>query len=234
MKIYPAIDILDGKCVRLLQGEYDKSTVYSDDPAMMAEKWQQQGAQYLHLVDLDGARIGKPINDKTVASILQKVDIPIQLGGGIRTLDDIQMYINMGVTRLILGTSAVGNDQFIKKAISLCGEKIVVGIDAKKGFVATDGWENLSEYDSIQFAKKMESLGVKTIVYTDIATDGMLSGPNIVAMEKMVQSVTMEVIASGGVANAGDVDRLRKIGVSGVIIGKALYSGNINLKEILG
>lgn len=233
MVIYPAIDILDGKCVRLTQGDYDKSVIYSDNPENVAVRWKNCGAKYLHIVDLNGARLGKPVNTKTVQAVLKNVDIPIQLGGGIRTLENIDMYIKMGVSRVILGTSAVQSEQFISNAVLKYREKIAVGVDAKNGFAATDGWENVSGKSALELAFAMQRCGVGTIIYTDIATDGMLKGPNLVAMEKMTSAVSVNIIASGGVSSAADIERLKKTGVSGVIIGKALYSGNVKLEDCI-
>ncbi|MCK9480051.1 MAG: 1-(5-phosphoribosyl)-5-[(5-phosphoribosylamino)methylideneamino]imidazole-4-carboxamide isomerase [Firmicutes bacterium] len=233
MVIYPAIDILVGKCVRLSQGDYSKSVTYSEKPEQIAAQWEKCGAKYLHIVDLDGARRGMPTNTKTVEGILKSVKIPIQLGGGIRTIDDIDMYIKMGVSRVILGTSAVQSEGFIRNAVLKHQEKIAVGIDAKDGFAATNGWEKVSSLSAFELAGTMYEAGVKTIIYTDIATDGMLRGPNIAAMKEMADSVPIDIIASGGVACIDDVERLKKTGVSGVIIGKALYSGNIELEECI-
>jgi phosphoribosylformimino-5-aminoimidazole carboxamide ribotide isomerase len=233
MTIYPAIDILDGKCVRLSQGKYDKSTIYSDKPYIMAQKWEKAGARYLHLVDLDGAKAGRPVNTAVIGEILKKVSIPVQLGGGIRKPEDIELYISMGISRVVLGTSAVENHEFVRLALQKHGEKIAVGIDAKDGMAATGGWETVSNFPAVDLAKKMCDLGVKTIIYTDIATDGMLSGPNVKAMKEMADSISSRVIASGGVSSLEDVKRLIPTGVSGVIIGRALYTGNLKLEDCL-
>ncbi len=222
MIIYPAIDILGGKCVRLTQGRYSDSTIYGDTPWEMAKKWESLGAKHLHLVDLDGAKAGRPINIKAVREVIENVSIPVQLGGGIRTADDIKMLMEVGVARVILGTSAVKNPDLVTDAVKVYGGKIAVGIDAKDGFVAISGWEEVSGFSAVEFAKIMEECGVETIIYTDIATDGMLTGPNLAAMSEMVQSVNMNVIASGGVGKAEDVKNLAPTGVSGVIIGRAL------------
>ncbi len=233
MTIYPAIDMLGGKCVRLTQGRYDDSTVYGDTPWEMAKKWERLGAKRLHLVDLDGAKAGKPVNLDAVRDIIKNVDIPVQLGGGVRTMADIDLLIGLGVSRVILGTSAVKSKAFVAETVKKYGSKIAVGIDAKDGYVAISGWEEVSGFGAVDFAKMMEEIGVQTIIYTDIATDGMLTGPNLAAMREMVESVNMNVIASGGVGRAEDVKNLVPTGVSGVIIGRALYTGNVKLEDCL-
>jgi len=235
MVIYPAIDIMGGRCVRLIQGRFDKETVYSDDPCMTAKQWEKMGAEYLHVVDLDGARTGEPVNLPLIIKIAAEVGIPVQTGGGIRTLKTIETVLKGGVKRVILGTSAVENRDFVKEALRNFGkEAIVVGIDAKDGMVATDGWVKTSGINAVEFAKEMHGLGVATIIYTDIARDGMLLGPNFSAIENMVKSLPdVDVIASGGVSCINDICRLKAIGASGTIIGKALYTGDIDLKEAL-
>lgn len=233
MVIYPAVDIKDGKCVRLLQGSYGKITVYSDNPVEMAEKWMDQGAEYLHTVDLDGARTGEPINIPYISEIAKRINIPVQMGGGIRTIEMIENALNSGIRRVILGTSAVKNPQLVKEALLKYGNRIVIGIDSKDEKVAIEGWEKVSEFTAVDFAKRMEDLGAKTIIYTDISTDGMLKGPNLKAMEQMVQAVGLDVIASGGVGRIEDIKELKGTGVAGVIVGKALYTGNVDLREAI-
>jgi phosphoribosylformimino-5-aminoimidazole carboxamide ribotide isomerase len=233
MVIYPAVDIKDGKCVRLVQGKFDAVTVYSDSPVDMAFKWEKIGAEYLHVIDLDGARNGKIKNIGIIGDIASKLSIPIQVGGGIRTLETIQQLLGKGVQRVILGTAAVRDRKLVAEAVRLFGESIVIGIDAKGGRVAIEGWEKTSDFTSIAFAKMMQDIGVKTIIYTDIARDGMLKGPNLKAMEEMAREVDVDVIASGGVGCHKDVEDLKKTGVAGVIIGKALYTGNVDLGKIL-
>lgn len=233
MIIYPAIDIKGGKCVRLLRGEFDKVTEYSGNLVEMALKWEGQGAEYLHVVDLDGARSGDPRNSAAIGEIARSLKIPVQTGGGIRSIERIEKLLEEGVTRLILGTSAVKDGVFTRKTLRDYGDKIVIGIDAKDGMVAIDGWEKTSDFTAVEFAKKMESIGAKTIVYTDISRDGMLSGPNLKAMEEMVKAVGIDVIASGGVGRIDDIRNLKNTGVSGVIIGKALYTGDVNLAEAI-
>ena len=233
MTIYPAIDMLGGKCVRLTQGRYDDSTVYGENPADVAKEWEQKGASWLHIVDLDGARAGEPINLEEIKNIIKSVSIPIQLGGGIRTMEHIETLISMGISRVILGTSAVKNRQLVLDATQKFGEKIAVGIDAKDGYVAISGWEQVSEFKAVEFAKIIEACGVKTIIYTDIATDGMLTGPNLEAMSEMASEVSINVIASGGVGKLDDVKNLIPTGVSGAIIGRALYAGKLNLEDAI-
>lgn len=231
MRIYPAIDIKDGKCVRLEQGRFDNVSVYGDDPAAMAKKWQRLGGEFIHVVDLDGALKGTSVGADAISAICKAVDIPVQTGGGIRTLKDIALRLSWGVNRVILGTIAVTNPELVQHAVWEFGDKVVVGIDAKDGLVATHGWENVSSIDAIAFAKDMEHIGVKTIVYTDIATDGMLTGSNVAAMEAMAAQVDMDVIASGGIGCVDDILALKTTGVEGVIVGKALYTGRVELMD---
>jgi phosphoribosylformimino-5-aminoimidazole carboxamide ribotide isomerase len=233
MKIYPAIDVKDGRCVRLVQGKFNDVTVYSDDPIDMALKWESLGAEYLHVVDLDGARVGEPVNTSVISEMAVKLGIPVQLGGGIRSIEMIEILLCKGIQRVILGTSAVNDQELVKMAVKTFDNNLVIGIDAKDGFVAIEGWAKTSSFTAIGFAKKMEELGAKTIIYTDIDTDGMLSGPNLKAMEEMVKAVNIEIIASGGVSSIDDVKNLKEVGVSGAIIGKALYTGNIDLAEAI-
>lgn len=233
MIIYPAVDIKDGRCVRLVQGEFDKVTVYSDNPVEMGLKWERMGAQYLHVVDLDGARTGQIQNTPIISEMAVKLGISVQLGGGIRTVETIETLLCKGIHRVILGTSAVKNPELVKQALKTFEDSVVIGIDAKDGMVAIEGWAKTSEFTAIGFAKKMEELGAKTIIYTDISRDGMLAGPNLKAMEEMVKAVNIEVIASGGVRNIDDIRNLKNVGVSGVIVGKALYTGDLDLKEAI-
>lgn len=233
MIIYPAIDLLDGKCVRLSQGNYNKATVYSDNPAEFAAVWTAKGAMFIHVVDLNGARTGQPVNDSVLIEIVKNAGAPVQVGGGIRSMKRISELIEIGVQRVILGTGAVKNPDFVAEAVNNYGERIVVGIDAKDGYVAVDGWENKSSRKAIEFAKEMESLGVCTIIYTDISRDGMLNGPNLQAMKTMVSSVNCSVIASGGVSSIDDILALYSTGVSGVITGRALYENKFDLKEAI-
>ena len=234
MRIYPAIDIKDGKCVRLLKGDYNEVTVYGDSPAEMALRWESEGGEYIHVVDLDGAKAGQGVNAAIIADICKSVKVPVQTGGGVRSMEDIDAKINAGVARVIIGTQAVKNPQLVEDAVKKYGDKIAVGIDAKNGYVAVAGWEEVSNETAIDFAKKMEKIGVKTIIYTDIATDGTLAGPNVEAMREMAAAVSMDVIASGGIGCEADIESLKETGVEGVIVGKALYTDRVDLKKITG
>jgi phosphoribosylformimino-5-aminoimidazole carboxamide ribotide isomerase len=229
--MYPAIDLKDGQCVRLLKGEFDKKTVYSENPLETALLWQESGADFLHIVDLDGARSGEGKNRKVIKEIARKVNMKVQTGGGIRTMEDISSLLEEGVERVILGTAAVKNFALVEEAVKKYGDRIAVGIDAKDGFAATDGWEKVSELRAVDFAKKVEAVGVKTIIYTDIATDGALCGPNVEAMREMVENTSLDVIASGGVSSLDDIKALLKTGVEGAITGRAIYTGSLDLKE---
>ena len=233
MRIYPAIDIKDGKCVRLLQGRFSDVTVYGDDPVEMAKKWEAEGGEFIHVVDLDGALKGHGVNAEIIKNICGAVSVPVQTGGGIRTIEDIEAKLACGIRRVIIGTKAVSSPEFIKEAVEKYGDKIVIGIDAKDGYVAVEGWEKCSEFTAVEFAKQMVSLGVKTIVYTDIATDGTLKGPNLAAMEEMANSVDADIIASGGVGSLEHIKSLVPTGVEGVIVGRALYTGNVDLKKAI-
>ena len=231
MRIYPAIDIKDGKCVRLFKGRFDDMTVYGDSPAEMAKKWEAQGGEFIHVVDLDGALKGHGVNAEKIKEICESVSVPVQTGGGIRTMADIEAKLECGISRVIIGTKAVSDSEFVKEAVAKYGDKIVIGIDAKDGMVAVEGWEKTSDFTAVEFAKKMVSLGVKTIVYTDIATDGTLAGPNVEAMREMADAVDADIIASGGIGSLEDILSLKDTGVEGVIVGKALYTNRVDLKE---
>ncbi len=233
MIIYPAIDIIDGKCVRLQQGSYSEVTVFGDSPVEMALKWESQGARYLHVVDLDGARSGKTENHGIIKEIARKLSIPVQVGGGIRNPDTIEDLISAGLKRVILGTTAVNDQDMLETVLKEYGAKIAVGIDAKDGMVAIHGWEQTSGLTAVAFARKVEELGAQTVIYTDISRDGMLKGPNLAAMSEMAKAVGIEVIASGGVSCLGDIIDLKSTGVGGAIVGKALYTGNIALKDAI-
>lgn len=231
MRIYPAIDIKDGKCVRLFKGQFSDVTVYGDSPAEMAKKWEAQGGEYIHVVDLDGALRGHGVNADIIKNICSSVNVPVQTGGGIRTMEDIEAKLSCGISRVIIGTKAVSDSEFVKRAIDKYGEKIVIGIDAKDGMVAIEGWEKTSNFTAVEFAEKMVSIGVRTIVYTDIATDGTLAGPNVSAMSEMVKAVNADIIASGGIGSLEHIKSLMPTGVEGVIVGKALYTEKVNLIE---
>ncbi len=233
MLLIPAIDLKDGHCVRLKQGDMDQSTTFGEDPAAMARKWVDAGARRLHLVDLNGAFAGVPKNYSAIKSILKEVgdDIPVQLGGDIRDLDTIEKYIDGGLRYVIIGTAAVKNPGFLKDACSAFGGHIIVGLDAKDGKVATDGWSKLTGHEVVDLAKKFEDWGVESIIYTDIGRDGMLSGINIDATVKLAQALSIPVIASGGLSNMADIEQLCAVeseGVEGVICGRAIYSGDLD------
>jgi len=236
MLLIPAIDLKDGHCVRLIQGDMDQSTVFSEHPADMALQWVNKGARRLHLVDLNGAFAGKPQNFSAIRSILKAVgdDIPVQLGGGIRDLDTIEKYIDGGIRYIIIGTAAVKNPGFLKDACSAFGGHIIVGLDAKDGKVATDGWSKLTGHEVVDLAKKFEDYGVESIIYTDIGRDGMLSGINIEATVKLAQALSIPVIASGGLSNIQDIEKLCAVedeGIEGVICGRAIYSGDLDFEK---
>ena len=234
MLVIPAIDLKEGRCVRLEQGLMEKDTVYSDDPAAQARSWQEQGGELLHIVDLDGAFAGVPRNREAIAAIVRAIDIPTELGGGIRDLATIDAYLELGVDRVILGTVAKEKPQLVAEACRLFPGKIVVGIDAKDGLVAVRGWADVTEKKASDLAKEMEGFGVSAIIYTDIARDGMLQGPNLEATRLLAESISIPVIASGGVSSLRDIENLMAIeasGVVGVITGKAIYTGALDLRE---
>jgi len=233
MIIFPAIDIKDNKCVRLSQGDFNKINIYSNEPFDMAVKWESEGASFLHLVDLDGARSEEIINKKSIEKIAKNIGIPVQLGGGVRSEEKVKNLIDMGVERVIVGTIAVENKELLKKLVSKYKEKIVVSIDAKNGKVALRGWELVSEVDSIDLCKELEEIGVKTIVYTDISKDGMLEGPNFEIYKLLSQKTSLNIIASGGISSIDDIKKLKNMNIYGAITGKALYDNKIELKEVL-
>ena len=233
MIIFPAIDLRGGKCVRLIQGDFDKETVYSDDPQATALKWQSMGAKFLHVVDLDGARVGSPQNLDAIKKILDAVTVPIEVGGGIRTLDDAEKLLSLGVRRVILGSVAVENISLVEAAVKKFGDKIVVGIDARGGFVAVHGWEKSSEVTVGVLAKKIVAAGVKTIIYTDISKDGMLSGVNADSFANLAKFSGAEIVASGGVKSLEDIRALKAAKVAGVIVGKAIYTGALDLSAAI-
>ena len=233
MLLIPAIDLKDGKCVRLKQGDMNDSTAFGDDPAAIARRWVDAGARRLHLVDLNGAFAGRPINEAAIKAILAEVgdEIPVQLGGGIRDLDTIERYLDDGLSFIIIGTAAVKSPGFLKDACSAFGGHIIVGLDAKDGKVATDGWSKLTGHEVLDLARKFEDYGVEGVIYTDIGRDGMLTGINIDATVKLAKSLTIPVIASGGLSNLADIERLCAVeseGIEGVICGRAIYTGALD------
>ncbi len=238
MKIIPAIDIRGGNCVRLFQGDYAQETIYGKDPAAQAKAWQDAGAEIIHLVDLDGAKAGHPVNLEALEAICKAVTIPCELGGGIRTTDDAKQVFDLGISRVILGTAACEDPALAEKFISTFGtERVVVGIDAKDGMVALRGWVETSSVDAFALAKQLYLFGVSRIIYTDIATDGALCGPNLPAVTKLCNLVPdCSVIASGGISSAKDIADLTALNLpnlEGTIVGKALYSGNVTMSELL-
>lgn len=233
MQIWPAIDLRGGKCVRLKQGDYQRETTYGDDPAEMARRWVEQGADCLHLVDLDGARDGSNANLPAVESILAAVSVPCELGGGIRDEATIERLLGIGLARLVVGTRALKEPDWFRAMCRKYPGQLALGIDAKNGLVATDGWLQTSTTPAIDLARQFAAEPLAAIIYTDIAKDGMLQGPNLEAMAEMNAAASIDVIASGGVTSAADVRRLAEIGMAGCIIGRALYEGNLSLPEAL-
>ena len=232
MRLYPAIDLKGGQCVRLSQGDYDVVTVFNEDPVAVAKLWKKKGASYLHLIDLDGAKEGRGVNDVVIKQIIEAVSIPVQLGGGIRTLKAIEDKLACGVSRVILGSIAIKEPSFVSAAIEKFGaEKIVLGIDAKEGQVAIEGWLEVTPIKATLLAKEMVERGIRTIIYTDIAKDGMMQGPNYEMTRTLVQETGVAIIASGGVAQFHDLECIETLGVEGVIIGKALYLDAIDLEK---
>ena len=236
MNIIPAIDMMDGKCVRLMQCKFDQSTVFADDPVDMAKRWVDAGAKRLHLVDLNGSRFGKPQEIPTIKRILAAVNIPVQLGGGIRTIETERKILDNGVSRVIIGTSAALDSKLAQTIFTELRDNAILGVDARDGFVAVKGWEELTKETAIEFARRMQGLGAKRVIYTDISRDGMMRGANIAAMKKMAESLEIPVIASGGVSTLQDIHDLKaleNIGIEGVILGKALYTGSLTLEDAI-
>ncbi len=233
MQIYPAIDLRDGKCVRLKQGDYAQETVFGADPAAMAERWVAEGATYLHIVDLDGAKEGRPVNGRSIRAIVKASGVPCQLGGGLRTEDDIQQALSWGVTRVIVGTKALQSPAWLGQMTQRFPGRIVIGIDAKAGKVASQGWLDVSEIGALELARQCARPPLSAIIYTDISRDGMMQGANVSAMAEMAAAVPLPVIASGGVTTLDDVANLQGKGLAGCIIGRALYEGQLNLREVV-
>jgi phosphoribosylformimino-5-aminoimidazole carboxamide ribotide isomerase len=233
MQIYPAIDLRGGQCVRLKQGDYAQETVFGADPAEMARRWVGDGATYLHIVDLDGAKAGHPVNAASIRAIVKASGVPCQLGGGLRTEDDIKQALSFGVARVIVGTKALESPAWLAQMTGRFPGRIVLGIDAKDGNVATQGWLDVSEMGALELAKKCARPPLSAIIYTDISRDGMMQGANVAAMAQMAAAVPLPVIASGGVTTLDDVQRLQAAGLAGCIIGRALYEGQLNLREVV-
>jgi len=236
MIVIPAIDLKEGKCVRLEQGLMEKDTVFNDNPGAQGRIWQDKGAKLLHIVDLDGAFAGEPKNRSAIESIVKSLTIPTQLGGGIRDIPTIEAYLDMGIDRVIIGTAAQRNPEFVQEACTRFPGRVVVGIDAKNGMVAVQGWAEVTGVTAIELARRFEGFGVSAIIYTDISRDGMMQGPNIEATCALAEAITIPVIASGGVSSLQDIRNLmavEKSGVTGVITGKAIYTGALNLAEAI-
>ncbi|MGG2945134.1 1-(5-phosphoribosyl)-5-[(5-phosphoribosylamino)methylideneamino]imidazole-4-carboxamide isomerase [Bacillus safensis] len=232
--LYPAIDMRNGKCVRLVQGDYDQETIYGDSPLDMAAQFVKEGAAWIHLVDLDGAKAGKRVNHEHVLAIASSLDVKVQIGGGIRTEEDVAFYLKNGVDRVILGSSAVSNPAFVKKMLAQYGEKIAIGIDARNGFVSTEGWLETSKVKAEELGRELAKEGAEVFIFTDIQMDGMLSGPNVESTVRLAEATGKQVIASGGVSAVADLQKLsaqKQSGVSGAIVGKALYTKQFTLAE---
>lgn len=233
MILFPAIDLLNGKCVRLTQGDYAKEQIYSVNPNEIANQWISRGAEVLHIVDLNGAKTGKSTNQAIIQQITSNTNVPVQVGGGIRSIEQIEDYLAIGVDRVILGTAAIQNLPLIRHAVNIFKEKVAVSIDARNGYVATEGWRKTSNVLAVDLVKQLESIGVQTIIYTDILKDGMLQGPNFTEIKAIQKATSIRVIASGGISNVEDVIKLKEMDVYGAIIGKALYDNSLNLEELL-
>ncbi|WP_040951716.1 1-(5-phosphoribosyl)-5-[(5-phosphoribosylamino)methylideneamino]imidazole-4-carboxamide isomerase [Gorillibacterium massiliense] len=232
--IYPAIDIRGGKCVRLIQGDYNQETVYHESPLAAARAWAEQGAEWIHLVDLDGAKAGQPVNHELIGAIASSVSVPVQAGGGLRTRADVELLLTLGVQRVILGTAAIEDRPFVQQVLSDYGDRVAIGIDARDGRVATRGWLETSEVMAEELAAELAGYGASTFIFTDISRDGMMSGPNVEAIARLAKASGRSVIASGGVSRYEDLAALAQhegAGVSGAIVGKALYTGGIELAE---
>ncbi|MEI7027810.1 1-(5-phosphoribosyl)-5-[(5-phosphoribosylamino)methylideneamino]imidazole-4-carboxamide isomerase [Paenibacillus sp. y28] len=234
--IYPAIDIRGGQCVRLIQGDYSQETVFNPNPLEVAKSWEAQGASWIHLVDLDGAKAGQPVNDGVIGEIARSVQVPVQVGGGLRTEADVERLLGLGVSRVILGTAAIEDRAFTEAVLAKYGDKVAIGIDARNGQVATRGWLETSEVRAEDLAVELGRKGAETFIFTDISRDGMMKGPNVEAIVRLAEVSGKQVIASGGVSNVDDLVRLSEHsgkGVSGAIVGKALYIGSIDLTKAI-
>jgi len=233
MKIFPAIDLFDKKAVRLYKGDYNNMTVYSDKPWEIAEDFKNNGAEYIHIVDLEGAKSGETPNIDTIKKIVENIDLFVEVGGGIRSMETIEKYASVGVGRVILGTAAVEDEEFLRNAIEKYGDMIAVGIDIKDGYVAIKGWTEKSQYSAFEFVEKMQNMGVKTIICTDISKDGAMKGTNLPLYKELSEKFNIDIIASGGVSTLDDVKRLREMDIYGAIVGKAYYTKAISIKEAI-
>ncbi|EIF7875476.1 1-(5-phosphoribosyl)-5-[(5-phosphoribosylamino)methylideneamino]imidazole-4-carboxamide isomerase [Listeria monocytogenes] len=233
MQIFPAIDLKNGQCVRLFQGDFSKKTVVNEDPIAQAKAFATDGATYLHIVDLDGALEGRPINLEIIQKMKKAAKIPVQVGGGIRSMAQVDYYLESGIDRVIIGSAALTDPDFLRAAVQKYGTKIAAGIDAKNGFVATRGWLDVSQVSYLDLAKQMEKVGVETIIYTDISRDGTLTGPNLEQMANLKEHVKVSLIASGGVSSRADLEALAQLGLYGAIAGKALYNRQISMSDIV-
>ena len=233
MIIFPAIDIKDGRCVRLTQGKFDQVSIYNDNPAEVARLWESMGAQYIHLVDLDGAKDGSPASRDMVKKVIYAVDIPVQVGGGIRSLERADQLIELGARRIILGTAAVNDRELTQAVAERYPGRTAVSVDAVNGMAAVNGWAKVSDTDVLDICAFMKEIGINTLIYTDILMDGMLKGPNFGEYERLMRETSLDIIASGGVTTKEDIERLAKMGIYGAIVGKALYDEKIDLKEAI-
>ena len=233
MELIPAIDLKDGRCVRLYQGDFEQATVYSDDPVATARQWEEQGAARLHVVDLDGAKAGRPANIDAVLAIVSAVRIPVQLGGGLRREEDINAALALGVERVILGTAAVESADLVSRVVARFGQQVIVGVDARDGMVATAGWTSTADVRAADLIAHMSDLGVQRFIYTDISRDGTLTEPNFAAMAELIQPGGPAIVASGGIAKIDHLTRLAELGAEGAIVGKALYAGAFGLPDAL-
>ena len=233
MIIFPAIDIKDGRCVRLTQGKFDQVSIYNDNPAEVARLWESMGAQYIHLVDLDGAKDGSPASRDMVKSVIDAVDIPVQVGGGIRSLERADQLIALGARRIILGTAAVNDRELTQAVAERYPGRTAVSVDAVNGMAAVNGWAKVSDTDVLDICTFMQEIGINTLIYTDILMDGMLKGPNFGEYERLMRETSLDIIASGGVTTKEDIERLAQMGIYGAIVGKALYDEKIDLKEAI-
>ncbi|MBC1985971.1 1-(5-phosphoribosyl)-5-[(5-phosphoribosylamino)methylideneamino]imidazole-4-carboxamide isomerase [Listeria sp. FSL L7-0478] len=233
MQIFPAIDLKNGQCVRLFQGDFSKQTVVNEDPIAQAKAFAADGATYLHIVDLDGALEGRPVNLEIIQKMKQSARIPVQVGGGIRSMAQVDYYLESGIDRVIIGSAALTDPDFLRAAVQKYGPKIAAGIDAKNGFVATSGWLDVSQVSYLDLAKRMEEMDVETIIYTDISRDGTLTGPNLEQMAALQKHVSINLVASGGVSSRTDLEALAKLGLYGAIAGKALYNGHLSMSDVV-